>query len=114
MRFRVFFEEHTFVGESYEGCPYIVDNTGYETVPQIMARLLRGELVNPKPMVFDSESDDDTDLDDVADIPLIEDMTDLTDVADALAVMADKQRRELKHDALGIKSDDKSDDKSVE
>lgn len=93
MRFLTFFGDKNPRGnEDYTNVPYIVDSAGYETVPQIMARLLRGELVSPIPVTFDSVSDDDSDLDNLRDVPIIEDITDVVDVADELEDIARRQR----------------------
>lgn len=81
--------ERKTVGESYAGVNYIVDSTGYESIPQIISRLMRGERVDPKSgMYFDGDADE---LEDCPDVPEVEDITDVESVVDKLHEMREKQ-----------------------
>lgn len=76
--------------ESYLGVRYIVNSDGYETIPQIMSRLMRGEIVDPKSgAYYDGDADE---IEDTPDIPEMSDITDVDTVVATLHDMADKQR----------------------
>lgn len=81
-RFATWWRGHNYSGESYKDDDYIVDNRGYEALPQLINRLCRGEFVPRKSMPFDG----DDDLDEIDDVPEVDDFVDIDAIADEISL----------------------------
>lgn len=82
-RFATWWQGHNCRGETFVNDDYIVDNRGFEPLPQLINRLCRGEIVPRKPVSYDGTDDELENLDDV---PEVDDFVDVDAVAEEVSL----------------------------